>query len=277
MSSLLRLLSIGLVSLSVSGCGTFVPNLQEFPGSPADGQLLVNAIVETVRCEVQDAVKSIILQDKALVASRVNPVRSAPWFDDWGVQAGLVLTVEERTALNPAALYNPTGLQSPPVTFAFGAVAAATATRVTTLNFYYTVKELVAAPACGSRPTASRLAGSLLLQSDLKLAETLAAHVLASGTGALLVPGSRSAPSAQNAIAHRVKFEVLTSGSVSPSWRLTHATTNPNSTLFSTSRNRTHDLTLTLGPADPAARELLGPASQVFFANQLNAILSRRD
>lgn len=277
MSSLSRLQSLILAPLALGGCGTFVPDIQEFPGSSTDGQLLVRSIVETIRCEVQDAVKAIIRQDQSLVTSGLNPARSAPWFDRWGVQAGLVLSVEEKTTLNPTALYNPTGLPSPPVTFAFGAVASATATRVTTLNFYYTVKELNAAPSCVSRPTGNRLTGSLLLESDLKLTETLAAHVLASGTGALFVPGSRGAPSAQNAIAHRVTFEVVTSGSVSPSWRLTHATTNPNTSLFSTSRNRTHDLTLTLGPADPAARELIGPASQVFFANQFQSILSRRD
>jgi hypothetical protein len=276
MLKILRLSSAGGLLL-LGGCGTFVPNIQEFPGNAADGQLLVRAIVETVRCEVQDAVKFIIDQDKLLAKQTTNRKRTAEWFDNWGTQVALVLTVEEKTSFNPAALYNPTGLANPPVTFSLAAGASATATRVMTLNFYYTVKELYKAVSCSGQPSGVFAGGSLLIQSDLKLRETLAAHILASGTGALRVPISRSAPNGENAIGHRVTFEVSTSGSVSPSWVLTHATTNPNNTLFSTSRSRTHDLALVLGPANPTERELVGPAQGVFLGNQINASPGRNN
>jgi hypothetical protein len=51
-------------------------------------------------------------------------------------------------------------------------------------------------------------------------------------------------------LSHDIKFEITTSGNVTPSWTLTRVTVNPSGPFFSTSRDRTHDLTITLGPGD---------------------------
>jgi hypothetical protein len=48
----------------LSGCGTYVPEIQELPGSPDDGQLLVREIVRSVHCEVQQAIQYVINTDK---------------------------------------------------------------------------------------------------------------------------------------------------------------------------------------------------------------------
>jgi hypothetical protein len=52
------------ITFMIAGCGTFVPEIQEFPGSSVDGQLLVHAIVNSIHCEIRNAVTYVIDQDK---------------------------------------------------------------------------------------------------------------------------------------------------------------------------------------------------------------------
>jgi hypothetical protein len=40
----------------LSGCGTYVPDTQDFPGNQGDQQLLVEAVVQSVHCEVSNAI-----------------------------------------------------------------------------------------------------------------------------------------------------------------------------------------------------------------------------
>jgi hypothetical protein len=85
-----------------SGCGTVVPEIQELPGSPNDGDLLVKEIVRRVHCEVQDAVQYVILTDERLAAQGLNGgERLTEWLDTCGAQVQLNLTIVESTSLNP--------------------------------------------------------------------------------------------------------------------------------------------------------------------------------
>ena len=76
---------------------------------------------------------------------------------------------------------------------------------------------------------------------------------------------------AKNTISHEVRFEIITSANVTPTWKLVHATINPNSPLFSASRDRTHDLLITFGPNDSATKSLgVGtPAANTNLASQI--------
>lgn len=49
---------------------------------------------------------------------------------------------------------------------------------------------------------------------------------------------------------HEVKFEVDTSGNVTPAFKMKLVNVNDSGEFFSTSRNRVHDLQITLGPTD---------------------------
>lgn len=155
---------------ALGGCGTFVPNLQEFPGAPGDAERLVHAIVHSVHCELKDAVTYVIDADKDL--ARANGARTAEWFDNWGMQAALTLTVAEKTEVNPTGTWT-----SNPITLFFtlggGVDASSEATRIDTLNFYYTVRALYAEPPCNPNAASPHPVGSLLIQSDLKLREWL--------------------------------------------------------------------------------------------------------
>jgi hypothetical protein len=100
----------------LSGCGTYVPDLQEFYQTPEEGRVLVQAIVSQVQCEVNNAVRVVYLEDmklaldphviKALKTARLNPTRRLSWLDTWGAQVILTLTIEEKSALNPGLSLN---------------------------------------------------------------------------------------------------------------------------------------------------------------------------
>jgi len=210
-----------------------VPGLQEFPGGPAEGQRLVAAILTNVKCEVQDAIDDL------------HRVQKKTFIDDWAVQVSLSLQVSERTAVAPAAVWSPPSPASSLFILSGGGNASAEATRINKVGSFYTVRELMRIGRC--HPEA-RPNGPFLLQSNLKLNEWLVDTVTVGNIGA--VDFARSVPD-KDVIQHQVKFEVVSGVSANPTWVLTRVAVNPaGTTLFAASRNRTHDLTITLGPVN---------------------------
>jgi hypothetical protein len=225
-----------LASSVLSGCGTYVPSIQEFPKDAADGQMLVQAIVTNIKCEVQDAV--------ALAYSRYPRT----FMDTWGVQMTLSLAIDEKSSATPSVNWLPPSPTSAVFNLGAAATLSASATRTNKLNSFYTVQELKALGPC---VTSNRPGGPMLLQSDLKLKEWLFDAMSTSSTGA--VPYSRntvSGPFKQNVISHEVKFEVVTGGSITPGWRLARATVNQSGSFLGATRTRTHNLNITFGPTD---------------------------
>jgi hypothetical protein len=105
--------AIGLLS----GCGTYVPDLQEFYEAPHDVGPMVEAVVEQVQCEVQTGVQFLILDDieqaeedpevaRALKAKGLKVGRKLSWLDTWAAQVTLTLTIDEKSALNPGVAFN---------------------------------------------------------------------------------------------------------------------------------------------------------------------------
>lgn len=265
-------LAIG-IALTAGGCGTTVPEIQEIPGDQR-GLELIRAIVGSIHCEVIDSVKYVIQQDQRNFP--LNHRLYADWLLDWGAQIQLTLQVNNQSA------FSPSGLWSPGSAFLLGggASVSSAATRIDILNYYYTIKELNSAPGCdeySKTAIADRPIGSLLVQSDLKLKEWLLSVVIGRGTGDLdFVPHTEN-PIAKNAISHEVKFEVVTGGNITPTWKLALSAINPVTPLASASRDRVHDLLITFGPNTQTAiggkpTNSLGsltPAAGTFLASQI--------
>lgn len=236
-----------LAGLALGGCGTYVPELQELPGDAAGGQLLVQAIVTNVTCEVQNAVNEVIGKDIENVRSGLFKKRRTAWLDNWGVQMSLSLAVTERGGVNPVVNWTPPSPADALFNLAGSANASAEATRTEKMGSYHTIQELVTRGPCHE---ASRPGGLFMMQSDLKLREWLRHNVMLEGTGVAEFPGKKDGPLKQDVIQHQVKFEVVTGGSITPGWRLTRVAVNQAGSLLSVNRTRTHTLILTLGPAD---------------------------
>jgi hypothetical protein len=280
-----------LAALSVAGCGLRVPEIQENPTVPKDGQLLVHAIVGSVHCEVIKALKWANENGPKPVVKRVAkadmPAIMPPppsiltlgtkhkrkkkdvantVFPGWGVQIALTLTMEEKTGFSPSVVYLPHTPITSVFTLGGGLTQSADATRTDKMSFYYLVEDLLNHPECspGIQEGNDR---SLLVQNDLKLTEWLQDYLMVVATQDVQEPGAKSGILKSNVLSHDVKFEVLSSGNVTPAWKLSNATVDQTGSLFSTSRDRTHDLLITLGPGDSTG--FTGAAQGADLAQQI--------
>lgn len=269
------------IALALAGCGTYVPNIQENPWA-SDPDRLVVAIVGSIHCELRNAITYVINSDRWRYWEHGLPL-AANWLNDWGTQVTITLTIDEQGSFNPSASYISI---LHPMTSIFtllgGASVSSEATRIETLNYYYTVKELYESgkgKPCSSTTVANfadHPPGSLLIQSDLKLEEWLSAVVQSQAVGDISItnPPPTSNQTAKNALSHEVKFVIITNGNITPMWKLVHATINQTGSLFTASRTRTHDLSLTFGPnvKAPDGSNSLGvgtPATNANLAQQI--------
>lgn len=227
-----------LVVISLSGCGTYVPNIQEFPGDTVDGQLFVQKIVQNINCEITEAVRYVIEQDRRL------PRRTAPWFEDWGIQTTLTLTLDEKGSVSPVFNWLPPSPAGAIFNLAGAGTVSSAASRIDKLNSYNSVKQFLD-NQCVQRPD-----GPWMLSSDLKLREWLVYVILAANTGEISIPVNTKGPLKSNVISHQIKFVVTSSGSLTPGWKLSRVSINQSGAFLAGSRDRTHDLTITLGPME---------------------------
>jgi hypothetical protein len=245
-------LATGVV-LTLAGCGLRVPEVQENPWS-LEAQRLVQAIAGSIHCEIRRSVFNVITSNRAAYWAAVRgggrpPPPEADWLTDWGAQIQIQLTTDELSTLIPSGSYSPIKI----FFLNLGANISSEAQRIDTLNYYYTVPDILNAGPCDKETIANlpdHPVGSLLIQSDLKLEEWLGSVVTSRATGDIsitdAIPGT--AQGAKNALSHEVKFVVVTSGNITPMWVLKKATINPTGSLLTVSRTRTHDLQITFGP-----------------------------
>jgi hypothetical protein len=264
------------IALVLGGCGTYVPNIQENPWAP-DANRLVEAIVESIHCEIIQAVIYVVSHD-SMNPKILEPGRHTAWlYNNWGAQIQITLKTDEQSALSPSGSYSPNIFN-----LLGGANISSEATRTDILNFYYTVKTLYNTGKVCTPPVISDIenhpSGSLPIQSDLKLRDWLSAVVLGVGTEQVPVtlPAGVKNPSANNAISHDVTFQVITSGNITPTWKLALATINPTAPFATASRTRTHELLITFGPNDPATNSLgpNSPAAGTFLSQQIGSAIS---
>jgi len=250
--------SVRLVGLLIAmapalgACGTYVPAIQELSADPVSDRQLVQAIIQNVTCEVRDAVNHLY--------AKMN--RPSLFLDSWGAQITLNLAIEEKSELNPTAGWFPNAVFS----LVGGVDASADATRTDIVNSYFTIRELRSLQACN--PLA-RPGGAFLLATDLRLESLLFDSVTAGDTQQINFTGDTTkGPFGQKVISHEVKFVVMTSGTVTPAWKLSRVVSvNSAGTFFSAQRNRTHDLTITLGPTDDTGKNPSRPAADVALSS----------
>lgn len=140
------------------------------------------------------------------------------------------------------------------------------------MNFFFTVRELYlkAGETCEFERDPRK--GSLLVTSDLKIASLLTSQITAIATQQVSSPD----PGRQNVLSHQITFQVVSAGDLNLGWTLVRANINPNGPLFSTTRDRTHDLLITFGPLDEAQRgqSLIAIAEQSHFTSQITSGVS---
>ncbi len=235
------------MALTVCGCGTYVPNIQENPfATEKQRSDFIQEIVRNVRCEVQDAVVKLYAEDSA----EIGPLnRNLAWFDSWAVQISLTLTIDEKSSLNPIANWLPPGPPTNIFNLGFGGTLSGDAQRVDKIGSFFSVADLKKLAACHPE---DRNRGPFILEGDLKLYDWLKPTTISINNADTPAPTNQNGPNKSNVLSHEVKFEIVTTGTVNPGWKLKTATIGQTGTLFSTTRDRTQDLTITFGPPDPA-------------------------
>ena len=258
--------------LVLSGCGLSVPEIQENPFAPGNGILMVQAIVQSVHCEMGNALKNVRNHDLE-TAKKYHQKPVTDFLLHWGTEMTLTLTIDEKSSLGPTVTWMPPSPASAVFTLGAGLGAAADATRTEKMSFYYLVPSLLNLPYC---KTGVQMGdeNSLLVRSDLKLEEWLADYLSIIGTQVGQAPVTNTGALKDTVLSHDIKFDITTSGNITPSWKLTRVTANPTGPLFATSRDRAHDLTITMGPGDKTG--FIGNAAPTASAaNQIgNAVAS---
>ena len=244
-------------AVTLAGCGLLVPEIQENRFSPADGQLMVQAIIQSVHCEAIKALRHL-REDDVANAKEDHRRPVTDFLLGWGVQLTLTLTIDEKSALNPNSVWTPHSPLTSLFTLSGAGTLSSEATRTDKMSFYYKVSDLLKRGYCATGVQQGN-ESSLLVQSDLKLEEWLADYLMPLGTSEGQAPTSKGGILKSTVLSHDVKFEVLSSGSLSPAWKLTRATVNQSGSFLSTSRDRTHDLIFTLGPGDETGFTSLAP------------------
>jgi hypothetical protein len=296
------LLALGLPGL-MTGCGTFVPGLEEFY-DPQDTKTLADAVVYHVQCEVQTEIQSLLIRDQDIAAAKIPVGREhrpqgprLDWLKTWGAQAILTLTVDEKSSLNPGVTLNTVlpnattvfsnGNVTTPQSFSLGlgAGVSAAATRKEMVAWFIDFKNFTSGKALararamgiGDRPAPCSEHKGILIQSDLRLREWLYAVVLPTVPQDAFISGFKEAlateakASKKDVISHEITFAIQYNANATPSWKLVRVSANQGSSpLFNFQRTRTQNLLITMGPTTPAgptqAQQNAALASQIGIA-----------
>jgi hypothetical protein len=249
----------------LGGCGLFVPEIRDFPNntSTVSNNLLVQAIIISIHCELEDAVTRVINDD--IATAPANRFYYAQFLRKWGAEVALTLTLDEKSVVNPSGIYAPLSPLTSVFTLGGGLSASAEATRVEKVNYYYKVSELYLGPNRKCERDVNPPRDSLLIQSDLKLYEWLSAMINGTATGII------TSVSNQNVLSHEITFDIVTTGNLNPAWTLVRGSIDQGTTLLMGSRDRKHDLLVTFGPLDKSqSGTFLTPiAEQTHISSQL--------
>jgi hypothetical protein len=271
--------AILLLSLLVSGCGLNVPAIKEAWDGPRGTEQIEFEIKKRVYCDLREAVRKAdnipyFVEDRATGRRIRKPIIP----DQWGAQISLLLQVDEAGALNPGvALTEPlrnaitpfsNGNVTSPQSFSLGlgGTLSSTATRIDKFDPYYPIaflrkpdtKDSPCYPqndpflANGQVPASS----SLLLQSDLGIDRWLEEAMFTNVFLPSVNPGASKNKDTPDTVSLEIKFIVVSSANVNPTWKLVRVTANNgNAPLLSAGRTRTHDLIITIGPSNERTRD----------------------
>lgn len=273
---------------SLSGCGIGVPDIKEPWGAPDDNQQIVKEIAKSVYFSLENAVGCLVEADRDSAKSGHQGARKIQWFDDWGVQIALKLTIDETSALNPGVVFNTpiigattrflggtTVSTAQQYNLGLGGKLSSHAQRDENISAYFDNKTLIdnydektkkqiphkcaydgqyIAPgdndsiSFGPHDRPSQIAK---MQSLLIENDLQLEDWLRSALFLESVSGATDNLAAnfkQNVIQHHVKFEIVSNGNITPIWKLVRVSANQNGPFFDTNRSRIHDLIITFGP-----------------------------
>jgi hypothetical protein len=130
------------LTIGVSGCGTYVPEIQDVWRGDADGgRVYVRDIVENVRCNVSKAFRDLYDQEATIPNER--GLKDIAFLNDWGAQITLNLTVDEQGAVSPTGNLTPIGQPKNWIfNLGLGGSISSEAQRVDKVSYIYMISDL---------------------------------------------------------------------------------------------------------------------------------------
>jgi hypothetical protein len=253
------------VLFGLAGCGMRVPDV-EISSDPDAHGILINKVVNLVKCEIGRAVVSALRYDQENVRQFPGRARSIKWLDNWGAWLTIKFTVVEKGAFSPGLTTKDPLPNSQTFTLGLGGVFSSEATRVEQVQYLVIFRDYI--PPSGrfvaDPPPCQQLHGSIMLQSDLKVKDWLDAALYPY----FITDNIRPVP--PKVLSYDISFAAVASGSVTPTWTLVRLTAAGNP-LASSSRTRTDALTITMGEVDAKLRT---PSRALLDANLASQIRS---
>jgi hypothetical protein len=263
-----RVLASVLLAGLVASCGTYVPNV-EVSGEPDAHGILVNKVVNLLKCEVGRAVVSALRYDQENVRQFPGRTRSIKWLEDWGAWLTIKFTVTEKGALSPGVTTKDPLPNSQTFMLGLGGLFSSEATRVEQVQYLLIFRDYI--PRGGrileEPPPCQQLHGSILLQSDLKVKDWLDAALYPY----FITANIRPVP--PKVLSYDLSFAAVASGTITPTWTLVRVTATGNP-LASVSRTRTDGLTITMGEVDAKLRVPSRALQDANLASQIRSAIS---
>jgi hypothetical protein len=269
-----------LLTIPLAGCGFVPPTLTEAWEAQDVGADMVLKIKRNIFCETIKAIRKVNDETPTSFGPPIPP--------DYGVQLQLTLTVVESSSLTPNLTYNRTladGLESGVSVGRSWGVGisgelSSTATRTDTTYSYWSVGN-IAGPRknegmCNEQKwPIERDASSLLVKSDLGIARFLEDNVKAADLLHSSKPKGANKPEKVDVYSYDLKFVVVSSGGVSPQFKLIPLS-GGGTPILNLNRTRTHELLLTFGPTGPNGFTPSDISFSQHISTQLGSTLSRR-
>ncbi len=270
-------LLLTILSASLSGCGLSPPKLSEFWEARDVSDKMVFEIKRNIFCETIAAIREV---------NGTKTSIGSPIPDNYGVQLQLTLSVAESTALSSNLTYSDTlknGSQSGVsigrnLGVGVSGELSSTATRTDTTYSYWQVGNIAGdgknKAVCDDKDwPIDRRGSSKLLQSDLGIARFLEDNVKAADLLHSSKPNGKK-PDKIDVYSYDLKFVVVSSGGVSPSFKLVPLS-GGGMPILDLNRTRTHELLLTFGPTGPDGFRPSDVSFSQHLTTQLNSSLTR--
>lgn len=129
-------------ALMLSGCGTYTP-LLALENNPDSTAILVNKVVNRVKCELRDGFIAAMKRDLDNAAMQSDHRRRLQWLESWGAEISLTLSVNEKSALAPNAQYTAPLFGAETFGIGGGLNIGADATRTEKADFYLSFRNFI--------------------------------------------------------------------------------------------------------------------------------------
>lgn len=236
---------------ALAGCGTYTPDI-ELSNEPHATAILINKILDHVKCELRAAVIQVVDYDKQQAKLNHKKKRDLVWLDNMTAKISIKLIVDEKGTLNPGVTFKQPLPASQSYSTALGALLSSDATRTENVDYTYVIATDFLHPKVHyvNRPKVCVEEGGILLHGNLKIDDWLFGVTLP-----YYLPNNVD-NIAPDVLTHEVAFVVVASGSVTPSWSLVRVSANTAGSLAAAARTSTGDVIVSLAPAKTGAGTL---------------------